>query len=580
LIFVANLIQYDILMNISLTFLLLLIAINLVGCNTFVTKPNHGKTVISHKTVSIVSHAKSKNQETDHFRIDDGPLDLALFSTEQQNVRFSTAWSISPKNSEAIKQSESENTDKIHLAKNNLNRGTPIALSSISVPLTRHLMKNTAIEDKLAALLTKKMRKMKKHRISKFAKKTHRANPLFAKQKLTEQTLNVSQIIANILAEETPKTNPFRRKLKHSFEKNDLWNRIRSGYALQVKSNSRIQRSIEKFVKFPSYFKRISRFASPYIYHIVEEIEKRGMPLELTLLPAIESAYKPIAQSHKSAAGLWQFMPATGKYYGLQQNEWYDGRREIISSTTAALDYLQKLYRVFDDDWLLALAAYNYGQGNLRKAIRKNRALKKPTDYWSLSLPKETRQYVPKLLALSEIVAKPQKYGIKLLSIADEPYFEQVNVDRQINLSLAAQLAELSTDEFKQLNSCHKRDVTAPLGPHHIILPIHKAHLFKQRIAKIPATMKLTQVRLVLEKSFKGEKLSAKNNIRLLSTRAKIQKHKVRPGESLWNIAKRYDTTVASIRQWNKLKKGKFLTIGQRLIVRAEASQLSVLSQK
>jgi membrane-bound lytic murein transglycosylase D len=565
-------------MNISLTFLLLLIAINLVGCNTFVTKPTHGKTVISHKTVSIVSHAESKNQEADHFRIDDGPLDLVLFSTEQQNVRFSTAWSISPKNSEVIKQSERENTDKIHLAKNNINHGTPIALSSISVPLTRHLMKNTAIGDKLAAF-TKRTRKIKKHRISKFAKKTHRANPLFAKQKLTEQTLSVSQIIANILAEETPETNPFRRKLKHSFQKNDLWNRVRSGYALQVKSNSRIQRSIEKFVKFPSYFKRISRFASPYIYHIVEEIEKRGMPLELTLLPAIESGYKPIAQSHKSAAGLWQFMPATGKYYGLQQNEWYDGRREIISSTTAALDYLQKLYRVFDDDWLLALAAYNYGQGNLRKAIRKNRALKKPTDYWSLSLPKETRQYVPKLLALSEIVAKPQKYGIRLLSIANEPYFEQVNVDRQINLSLAAQLAELSTDEFKRLNSCHKRDVTAPLGPHHIILPIHKARLFKQRIAKIPATMKLTQVRLVLEKSLSGEKLSAKNNIREISTRAKIQKHKVRPGESLWKIAKRYDTTVASIRQWNKLK-GKFLTIGQRLIVRAEASRLSILSQK
>jgi membrane-bound lytic murein transglycosylase D len=554
-------------MNISITFLLLLIAINLVGCNTFLTKPNEGKTVISHKMVSIISHAKSKNQETDHFRIDDGPLDLALFST---------AWSISPKNSKVIKQSDRSHTDKTHPLKNNINRDTAIVLSSASVPFTRY-MKNTAIGDKLAAF-TQKTRNISKHRISKFAKKTPRASPLFAKQKLTKQTLNVSQIIANILAEERPETNPFKQKLKHSFD-NDLWNRIRSGYALQVKSNRRVQSSIEKFVKFPSYFKRVSRFASPYIYHIVEEIEKRGMPLELSLLPAIESGYKPIAQSHKSAAGLWQFIPATGKYYGLQQNEWYDGRRDIISSTTAALDYLQKLYRVFDDDWLLALAAYNYGQGNLRKAIRKNLALKKPTDYWSLSLPKETQQYVPKLLALSEIVAKPQKYGIRLPSIADEPYFEQVNVAQQINLSLAAQLAELSLDEFKQLNSCHKRDVTAPLGPHNIILPIHKARLFKQRIVKIPVTMKLTQVRLVLEESLKSEKLSAKNNIREISTRAKIQKHKVRPGESLWNIAKRYDTTVASIRQWNKLQ-SKFLTIGQRLIVRLEASRLSVLSQK
>ncbi|MEN8215147.1 MAG: LysM peptidoglycan-binding domain-containing protein [Pseudomonadota bacterium] len=373
---------------------------------------------------------------------------------------------------------------------------------------------------------------------------THWANKPSAKEKLTETNLNTQKIIAEII---TPNV-----EANESSETNDLWQRLRQSYGLHAIDNRRVQRELNKFVNSHSYFKRITNKARPYLYHIVEELEKRDMPLEIALLPAIESAYEPLAVSYKSAAGLWQFMPATGEDYGLRQNYWYDGRRDIIKSTTAALDYLQRLHKLFDGDWLRALAAYNYGEGNVAKAINRNKKLEQATDFWSLKLPKETSEYVPKLLALSKVVANPQKYGIQLQAIANKRYLKRVNVGRQIDLSLAAQLAELSISDLKRLNPAYRRGVTAPKGPHYVTIPVHNVRQFKERLAKIPPQTLLAQA-------------SA-------SRHTKTQRHIVKKGENLTRIAKRYDMTVAELRQLNNLKSGP-LYVGKRLKVRASETK-------
>ncbi len=340
----------------------------------------------------------------------------------------------------------------------------------------------------------------------------------------------------------------------------DLWNKIPKGYKLSAINNRRIQKFQDRMLRHKSYFTRISRNAAPYLYHIVTEVEKRGMPLEIALLPAIESAFKPLAVSTKRAAGLWQFMPATGREYGLRQNSSYDGRRDIIKSTAAALDYLQELEDIFGGDWFLALAAYNYGAGNVLRAIHRNERRGRPSDYWSLKLPRETSEYVPKLLAFAKIVANRKKYGIKLEHIANKPYFKRVNVGRQIELSLAAQLAGLSFKQFKLLNPAYKRKMTVADGHHQIVLPVPHALKFKQRLAKIPSDVKLVQASMPSRKI----RLAAQNGS------STLQQHKVRRGDNLWTIADLYGTTVARLRalnpiKYNNLKVGDFLRVPSRV---------------
>ncbi len=364
--------------------------------------------------------------------------------------------------------------------------------------------------------------------------------------KLTQNILKTKQVIGELVTPKLNKERPIRKI-------DNLWQRLRQGYGMPTVDNSRIQRAFEKFVNSPSYFKRITTKAQPYLYHIVEELEKRNMPLEIALLPAIESAYEPLALSSKSAAGLWQFMPATGKDYGLKQDYWYDGRRDIIRSTTAALDYLQYLHQLFGGDWFLALAAYNYGEGNVTKAIAKNKRLDQATDFWSLNLPRETREYVPKLLGLCKVVANPQKYGIQLQKIANKPYLKRLNVGRQIDLSSIAKLTGLSVTELKRLNPAYRRGVTAPKGPHYITLPLNKVGQFQQALAKRPPNSLLVQANY------------SKPPFQRRTT--KTQTHKVRRGENLTMIAKRYGTTLAKLRQLNKLKAGRPLYVGKRLKV-------------
>lgn len=317
----------------------------------------------------------------------------------------------------------------------------------------------------------------------------------------------------------------------------DLWDRMRAGFQLQHPVNTRTQKHLEWYKKHPNYIKRVSERGSIFWYHIVEELEKRDMPLELALLPIVESAFDPFAYSHGRASGMWQFIPGTGKHYGLKQNWWYDGRRDAIASTDAALTYLSRLHKSFDGDWLLALAAYNTGAGNVRKAIRRNKKAGKPTDFWSLKLPRETRAYVPQLLALAELADYPQKHGLELIRIANKPHFKQIDIGSQIDLAQAADMAGISIDELYRLNAGFNRWATDPKGPHRLLIPITHADTFEQALNDLPPKARTAWVR-----------------------------HKIKSGDSLIGIAKQYKTSVATLKDVNNIR-GNMIRQGQTLMI-------------
>ncbi|MEK7991797.1 MAG: transglycosylase SLT domain-containing protein [Thiotrichaceae bacterium] len=348
----------------------------------------------------------------------------------------------------------------------------------------------------------------------------------------------------------------------------DLWDRIYDGYSLTHVSNPRIDAAIERYTKSSYYFPKISKQAKPYLYHIVQEIEKRGLPLELALLPAIESAYEPSAYSHMKAAGLWQFTPGTGKHFGLKQNVWYDERRDIMTSTDAALSYLKYLHKFFDGDWLLAIGAYNCGEGNMRKAVRRNKRAGKPTDFWSLDLPEETKAFVPKILAVARVVVDPKKYGVRVNYISNTPYLQTVEIDKQIDLSVAAKFAGLSAHEFKRLNPGYRRHATGPNGPYQLALPISKVAHFKRKLKKV--TLKdlmpnpeLAQLELKVDKK-QGKRVSKKVD---KNSNKHEHVHTVRSGDSLWEIARQYQVSVSKLTSWNKISKRQTLRLGQKLTI-------------
>jgi len=317
----------------------------------------------------------------------------------------------------------------------------------------------------------------------------------------------------------------------------DLWQRIRNGYAIPYPTlHSATEKQLAWFVKHPEYVDRVVERARPYLHHIVDELEQRNMPLEIALLPVVESGFQPFAYSHGRAAGLWQFIPGTGKVYGLQQNWWYDGRRDVIESTRAALDYLQKLHNDFGD-WQLALAAYNCGEGTVGRAIKKNKKAGKATDFWSLDLPKETSAYVPKLMAVAHLINDPDKYQLSLNPIDNSPFLMVVEVGSQIDLSVAAKLAGMTTDDIYQLNPGFNRWATRPEGPHNLVVPVEKAEIFQQALADLPA-----------------------------SERVQWTRHKIKSGESLGLIAKHYKTTVAVIKEANGLGSAN-IRAGRHLLI-------------
>lgn len=370
------------------------------------------------------------------------------------------------------------------------------------------------------------------------------------------------------------------KEFKVKSEYPDLWHRIAQGYNLEYdEDNPKIQAAIKRFSKYTRYFDIISTKARPYLFHIVEEAEKRGIPLELALLPAIESSFDPSALSSRSAAGLWQFTPGTGKNFGLARNKWYDGRRDVVASTTAALDYLEKLHNFFDGDWLLAIGAYNYGEGNMQKAMERNEAAGKPTDFWSLSLPTETSEFVPSLIAVSKIVADPEKYGVSLNIIEDEPYLTQVVLNDPISLSVAAKLADLPMSDFKRLNPGYRSSTTGPYGPHCITLPISKVQEFEQALASLTPDEYLSNEMVAVadnieedEPKVSQRKSIAQANVKKADANVKTAGYKVNRGDTLGKIAQRYGTSTKALRKLNGMK-SNYLKVGQTIQVPSTGTQ-------
>lgn len=317
----------------------------------------------------------------------------------------------------------------------------------------------------------------------------------------------------------------------------DLWERIRRGMMLQGGDHSDIASDLAWFGRHQAYLDRVADRAEPYMHLIVEEVERRGMPSELALLPVVESAFQPFAYSHGRAAGIWQFVPGTGRRFGLKQTWWYDGRRDVARSTHAALDYLQFLQKQFDGDWLLALAAYNSGEGTVLRAQRNNRRKGKATDFWSLNLPRETRGYVPKLLAISALVNDPAAHGVSFKPIADRPFLAEVDVGSQIDLDLAAELAGISLDDMYRYNPAFNRWATDPEGPHTLLVPVDNAEAFRTRLAELPKEQRIQWVR-----------------------------HRITNGETLGTIASRYRTTVALIKSVNSIR-GHTIRAGASIVI-------------
>lgn len=325
----------------------------------------------------------------------------------------------------------------------------------------------------------------------------------------------------------------------------DLFDRMRAGFKLDDSAEHRaIDEQLRYFAGNPAYLQRAFGRADLYLYHIITELEARGMPLELALLPVVESAFEPYAYSRASASGLWQFIPGTGSRFGLKQDWWYDGRRDVVESTRAALDYLQYLHDEFNGDWLLAIAAYNCGEATVERALRANRAAGRPTDFWNLRLPRETRAYVPQLLAMKRLVRDPGAYELAMSPIPNQPYFARVATLGQINLKIAGQIANVSPEELYELNPAFHRWATDPAGPHFLLLPVDSADVFATSVAQLSADQRLGATH-----------------------------YSVNHGDSVASVAAQFNTTVNVIRELNDFPIGR-LTVGMDLRVPSAVSEL------
>jgi membrane-bound lytic murein transglycosylase D len=395
----------------------------------------------------------------------------------------------------------------------------------------------------------------------------------------------------------------------------DLFDRMRAGFVFPEVQEPAIDQQLAWFQRNPDYLERTFQRARRYMYHIVTEVEARGMPLEFALLPVVESAYEPFAYSPSSASGLWQFIPGTGVRFGLKQTWWYDGRRDVIESTRAALDYLQALHDQFDGDWLLAIAAYNVGEMTVQRELDRNRALGLPTDFWHLKLPAETRAYVPKLLAMKRLMAEPERYGLEFAPITNEPYFAVIDTRSQIDLKIAARLAGTSYDEIAALNPGYNRWATDPEGPHRLLVPIDDADAFEAalkalapdervRYVKVEVTRRDTlasiakqygSTPLVLTKvnNLVGKRLEPGTTLaipqasdelpeKVLLAAARVDRptsdangrkraqivYRVRAGDTLTKIAHQQGVSVNSLARLNDLGPGDSVLRGQRLVIK------------
>ena len=325
----------------------------------------------------------------------------------------------------------------------------------------------------------------------------------------------------------------------------DVWERIRRGYAMPVLQSKLVDRWVDFYTKDPAYLRRMSERAGQYLYHIVEEIENRGMPTELALLPFVESAFQAEALSRAKAAGLWQFMPATGKAYDLAQNLWRDDRRDILESTRAALDYFEYLHGMFGD-WHLALAAYNWGEGSVQRAIQRAKRRKQPTDYLHLRMPRETANYVPKLEAVKRIISNPSRYGITLPDVGNEPFFVTITKPRDIDIETAAELAGMPLEEFRRLNPSYKLPVIVASHNNVMLLPADKVDFFVDNLASWMDS---------------GQPLSQWTTYRL------------QQGETLAQVAGRSGMTEDELRKVNGIPKGRRVLANSTLLVRSTGTE-------
>jgi len=385
-------------------------------------------------------------------------------------------------------------------------------------------------------------------------------------------------------------------------KQSSIWSRINSGYDMKERPSRRIRNYEKWYSKRPEYVKRMLERSEKYLFHVVGEVEKGNMPMEIALLQMIESAYNPIATSRKKAAGMWQFIPSTGKIYGLKQNWWVDERRSVIESTNAALNYLEKLHKEFGS-WELALASYNAGEGRVGRAIKRNKRNKKPTGYYNLRLPKETKNYVPKLFAIKNIISNPEKYGLNLPNIKNKPYFENIEVTKNIDTQLIARLAEISIEEFQLLNPQHKRPViNVKNASQKVNLPHQHIHIFnynyhsydkplsnwvaykpkkKERVAQVAKKFGIDRKLLIQVNRLERRRSFRKNstilipnkdaittyfptNVNELYNYSSIISHKVKSGQTLSHISDKYNISIRDIKEFNELRSDKII-IGDTL---------------
>ena len=393
---------------------------------------------------------------------------------------------------------------------------------------------------------------------------------------------------------------------------NDLWERIRKGFGMPDLDHELVADRTQWYASRPDYIQRMGERSSKYLFYIVEEIERRGLPTELALLPFIESAFNPQAVSSARAAGMWQFMPATGRDFDLKQNVFRDDRRDVQASTRAALDYLERLYKMFGD-WHLALAAYNWGEGSVGKALARNKASGKALAYTELNMPNETRYYVPKLQAVKNIVAQPELFSVQLPMIRNHPYFKSVAIERDIDVKVAASLAEVRLEDFKALNPQMNRPVILAAGTPQILLPWDNAAIFERNLQTranqqlatwtawtAPKTMKVDEA--AQQVGMAANELRAVNSIpggMLLKAGSTLLVHRkgaldndvtghtadnaqlslapeivlrrvsisARKGDTLASLAARHGVTAASLASWNKLSASANLKSGQQLSI-------------
>ncbi|MRS16976.1 murein transglycosylase D [Enterobacteriaceae bacterium RIT691] len=332
----------------------------------------------------------------------------------------------------------------------------------------------------------------------------------------------------------------------------DLWASIGDELKMGIPENNRIREQKQKYLRNKSYLHDVTLRAEPYMYWIAGQVKKRNMPMELVLLPIVESAFDPHATSGANAAGIWQIIPSTGRNYGLKQTRAYDARRDVVASTTAALDMMQRLNTMFDGDWLLTVAAYNSGEGRVMKAIKANKSRGKPTDFWSLSLPQETKVYVPKMLALSDILKNSKRYGVQLPSADESRALARVRLDNPVDVKQVADMAGISVTKLKAFNAGVKGSTLGASGPKYVMIPQKHAEQLRESLAS--GDIAAVQPTLVAD-----------------NTPMTSRSYKVRSGDTLSGIAARLGVTSKDLQQWNSLR-GAQLKVGQNLAVGAGAS--------